>query len=282
MTNAARLPFAMTAPRCREHLYYPSAHGHFFAAARTAERTIQLPFHGIIALTRDGAPLKITSGGRTIEGAAFAICARDVQLGECAGALLILINPLHENFRSFSRIPEPGVMPLDRAIFHGLESAVNRALDGALTHEEGIALFESVQCLVRSQLPSAPKLDERTQILIEELRANPRCSVTELAQRLGLSYHRTSHLFTESVGIAMRTYQLWQKLYCAGARLLSGSSLTQAAYAAGFVDSAHYSGAFQKAYGRPPSGVFRNAHVTVCASDPVSRARQANATIADR
>jgi AraC-like DNA-binding protein len=50
---------------------------------------------------------------------------------------------------------------------------------------------------------------------------------------------------------------LWQKLYRAGAPLLAGASLTEAAHAAGFVDSAHYSRAFQTAYGRCPTDMFR-------------------------
>jgi transcriptional regulator GlxA family with amidase domain len=55
----------------------------------------------------------------------------------------------------------------------------------------------------------------------------------------------------------MRTYQLWQKLYKAGASLLKGASLTEVAHAAGFVDSAHYSKAFQTAYGRCPTEMFK-------------------------
>jgi methylphosphotriester-DNA--protein-cysteine methyltransferase len=78
-----------------------------------------------------------------------------------------------------------------------------------------------------------------------------------------LSYHRTSHFFAETVGVSIRTYQLWQKLYKAGAPLIAGASLTDAAHAAGFVDSAHYSRAFQTAFGRCPTKMFKTRHTTV-------------------
>jgi AraC-like DNA-binding protein len=152
---------------------------------------------------------------------------------------------------------------------------MNNALDGSLTHDEALELFEGVQTAVRPLLPAVPKLDERAQILVKELWANPRCSVNDLAQRLGLSYHRTSHFFTEAVGIPMRTYQLWQKLYKAGGPLLAGASLTDAAHAAGFVDSAHYSSAFQRAYGRAPSEMFRSRRVAIYSTNPICKARGA-------
>jgi AraC-like DNA-binding protein len=88
-----------------------------------------------------------------------------------------------------------------------------------------------------------------------------------------LSYYRTSHFFTHAVGISLRSYQLWQKLYKSGPPLLEGASLTEAAHAAGFVDSAHYARAFQKAYGRAPSRMFRSRRVKVHYTKPVREAR---------
>ena len=77
------------------------------------------------------------------------------------------------------------------------------------------------------------------------------------------------------IGITIRTYQLWQKLYRSNAPLLKGASLTEVAYTADFVDSAHYSRAFQRAYGRAPSKMFRTHRVTIHAATPVSKARAA-------
>jgi AraC-like DNA-binding protein len=273
---ARRLPLAALAPQITENLYYPSTTGHIFAAPKVASSMMQLPFYGIISLSADGDPITLTTGGRTFECQAMAFCARDLKFAAAGTRYVsIVVNPLHRNFRAFSRLDAPYVLPLDRAMFKPFEGLMNNALDGSLTHDDALTLFDGAQTLVRPYLPAAPKLDERAQVLVKELWANPRCSVNDLANRLGLSYHRTSHFFTEAVGIPMRTYQLWQKLYKAGGPLLAGASLTEAALAAGFVDSAHYSSAFQKAYGRAPSEMFRSRNVTIYSTNPVCKARGA-------
>jgi AraC-like DNA-binding protein len=273
---ARRLPLVALAPRITENLYYPSTTGHIFAAPDVPSSKMQLPFYGIVSLAMDGNPILLTTGGRTFACPALAICGRDLKFGAAKTAFVsIVVNPLHKNFRAFSRIAESSAMPLARGMFKPFESLMNNAVDGSLTHEQALELFEGVQTIVRPFLPAVPKLDERAQILVKQLWANPRCSVNDLAKQLGLSYHRTSHFFTEAVGIPMRTYQLWQKLYKAGGPLLAGASLTEAAHAAGFVDSAHYSSAFQKAYGRAPSEMFRSRRVTIYSTNPVCKARGA-------
>jgi AraC-like DNA-binding protein len=274
--SARNLPLAQAAPQYSEYLYYPSTTGHIFAAPTVLNAKMQLPFYGVVSISINGDPIVLTTGGRTIEQPAMAICTRDLKFTATGAPFLsIVVNPLHKHFRAFSRLPEPGVLPLERGLFRAFEPLMHKALSGALTHEEAMELFDGVQTLIRPLLPATPKLDERAQVLVKELWANPRCSVTDLASRLGLSYHRTSHFFTEAVGIPMRTYQLWQKLYKAGGPLLAGSSLTEAAHAAGFVDSAHYSSAFQKAYGRPPSEMFKSRRVTIYSTNPVCKARGA-------
>jgi AraC-like DNA-binding protein len=276
MTRAAhKLPLAALAPQITENLYYPSTTGHIFSAPNITNSTMQLPFYGIVSLSLDGNPITLTTGGRTYECPAMVICARDLRFTASGTQFVsIVVNPLHKNFRAFSRLETP-VLPLDPGIFKPFQSLLANGMRGSLTHEEALALFDGVQTVVRPLLPVLPKLDERAQILVRELWANPRCSVNDLAQCLGLSYHRTSHFFTEAVGIPMRTYQLWQKLYKAGGPLLAGASLTEAAHAAGFVDSAHYSSAFQKAYGRPPSEMFKTRRVTIYSTNPVCKARGA-------
>jgi AraC-like DNA-binding protein len=277
MTEAARrLPLAALAPQITENLYYPSTTGHIFAAPKVHSAMMQLPFYGIISLSADGNPITLTAGGRTFECPAMAFCGRDLKFAAAGTRYVsIVVNPLHKNFRAFSRLEAPYVLPLDRGMFKPYEALLGNALDGSLTHEDALVLFDGVQTLVRPHLPAVPKLDDRAQVLVKELWTNPRCSVNDLAQRLGLSYHRTSHFFTEAVGIPMRTYQLWQKLYKAGGPLLAGASLTEAALAAGFVDSAHYSSAFQKAYGRAPSEMFRSRNVAIYSTNPVCKARGA-------
>jgi AraC-like DNA-binding protein len=265
------------APHVVEHLYYPSTTGHITAASYVAGSLMQLPFYGIISLSADGNAITLTTGGRAFEYRALAFCGRDLHFS-AAGTHFVAIcfNPLHESFRAFTRLKAPYVLPLDRGMFSPFNALLRKAVDGALTHEESLELFDGIDRLVRPHLPQPSRFDARAQALVKELWANPRCGVEELASRLGLSYHRTSHFFAESVGIPIRTYLLWQKLYRAGGFLLAGASLTEAAHGAGFVDSAHYSSAFQRAYGRAPSELFKSRSVTINTAPPVRKARARN------
>lgn len=278
MTQAAqRVPIAPPAPRIVENLYYPSTMGHISAARYVASSVMQLPFYGIISLSADGNPITLTTGGRKYECSALAFCGRDLEF-TAAGThfVAIIVNPLHENFRAFTRLKAPFVMPLDRGMFAPYDSLLRKAVDGTLTHDQSVELFDGVQALVRPALPRVPNMDPRAKAVVKDLWENPRCSVDELASRLGLSYHRTSHFFAESLGIPIRTYLLWQKLYRASGCLLAGASLTEAAHAAGFVDSAHYSSAFQRAYGRAPSELFKSRRVSINTTATIRKARADN------
>jgi AraC-like DNA-binding protein len=261
------------------NVYYPSTFGYISASTRVAERVMQLPFYGIISLSADGNPITLTTGGRSFEYRALAFCGRDLEFS-AAGTHFVAIgvNPLHDNFRAFTRLEPPYVLQLDRKLFSPLDDLLREAVDGTLTHQQSLELFDRVQTIVRPKLPATPKLDARAKALIKELWANPRCSVDELASSLGLSYDRTSHLFADAMGIPIRTYLLWQKLYKAGGLLLSGATLTEAAHGAGFVDSAHYSSAFHRAYGMAPSELHRSRHVCIKTIPSVREARARNPT----
>jgi AraC-like DNA-binding protein len=81
-------------------------------------------------------------------------------------------------------------------------------------------------------------------------------SAQSLAAQLGLSVSRLEHLFTEHIGAPLRSYRLWIRCRNAAQLLANGGSLTDAALSAGFYDSAHFSNAFKRAFGMPPSMVF--------------------------
>jgi AraC-like DNA-binding protein len=275
MTEARAMLLSANASRQRENLYYTSTAGHLFAATSVLFTRMRLPWYGMVSVSMDSDPIKVVSGGRTFVSQAIAIYSRDVTfIATPTRYISIVANPLHGNFRAFSRL-DPPVLELDRQLLTPLEFLGNQAIAGTLSNEDARDLFDGVQSIVQPLLPSGSKLDERAQVLVHELWKNPDSSIDDLAARLGLSYHRTSHLFTEAVGIPVRTYQLWQKLYRSGAPLLEGASLTAAAHAAGFVDSAHYSTTFQKAYGRAPSEMFRSPRVTIHSTKPICEARAA-------
>jgi AraC-like DNA-binding protein len=78
-------------------------------------------------------------------------------------------------------------------------------------------------------------------------------SATEAAASVGLSASRFQHLFTREVGVPFRRYRGWHRLRAAIREAAAGSSLTTAAHSAGFADQAHFTRAFRRTFGAPPS-----------------------------
>lgn len=77
-----------------------------------------------------------------------------------------------------------------------------------------------------------------------------------LANQINLSESRMQHLFKQTVGIPLRRYYLWMRLKVVVKLVLQGRSLTNAAYEAGFSDSAHFSRTFKSMYGIKPSSLL--------------------------
>lgn len=110
-------------------------------------------------------------------------------------------------------------------------------------------------------MPRARAIDNRVDRAIatmrERLDAAPH--VSELAAAVHLSVGRFGHLFRDVTGIPVRRYQLWLRLVAALAELTSGCSLTDAAHAAGFADSAHMTRTFRRMFGIAPSALHRHS-----------------------
>ena len=92
--------------------------------------------------------------------------------------------------------------------------------------------------------------------------------LTELAATLGVSESWLAHRFTDAVGVPIRRYILWQRLWRAMEAALKGGTLTQAAHEAGFSDSAHLSRTFRQTFGVSPSFLFEHGdRLAVCFAD---------------
>lgn len=94
-------------------------------------------------------------------------------------------------------------------------------------------------------------IDPRIQRAVDLLKQVPlkKISVHELAVAVGLSESRLTHLFTEHVGIPIRRYLMWLRLFDAFYLIFRGVSFTEAAHHAGFADHAHLSRTFRTMYG---------------------------------
>lgn len=110
---------------------------------------------------------------------------------------------------------------------------------------------------------STPALerDERVAKVCARIAAEPLTVPVplELAAAVGLSASRLQHLFREQLGITLSEYARWQRIKRAGLSLQHGYSLTEAAHAGGFADSAHFSRTFRAMFGLPPSTLMRGS-----------------------
>lgn len=97
----------------------------------------------------------------------------------------------------------------------------------------------------------APPADQRILQTLEWAGANLEegLGIAEAARHVGLSPDRMSHLFVEQIGLPFRTYVLWLRIRRALDAYAQGASLTNAAYDAGFADSAHFSRTFRRMFG---------------------------------
>lgn len=80
-------------------------------------------------------------------------------------------------------------------------------------------------------------------------------SLEEVAAEAYLSPSRFRHLFVEQTGMALRPYILWRRFIHVWELLTQGATLSSAAHAAGFADSAHLSRTSRRMFGFPPSAM---------------------------
>jgi AraC-like DNA-binding protein len=78
-------------------------------------------------------------------------------------------------------------------------------------------------------------------------------TLEDVARVAHLSPSRFRHLFAEETGMGLRPYILWRRFVSVWEHRMSGASLSSAAHAAGFADSAHLARTSRRMIGIPPS-----------------------------
>lgn len=115
-------------------------------------------------------------------------------------------------------------------------------------------LIELGRSLLAELAPGSER-DERPEVRVRKMsawaaaRLETPVSLTDVAKHVGLSPGRARHLFVDQTGLPFRTYLLWLRLMRATELFSGGSSLTDAAYGAGFSDSSHLSRTFRRMFG---------------------------------
>ena len=135
----------------------------------------------------------------------------------------------------------------------------------AATFDEKLSLEDLLRVgstVVDQLLPGepAPTADPRVQRIIEYVadHLDEPLALASATAGVYLSQSRLRHLFVEHTGVAFKTYLLWLRLVRA-VQVYSQENvtLTEAAHAAGFADSAHFSRVFKRTFGSPATTLER-------------------------
>lgn len=171
---------------------------------------------------------------------------------------LVFIEPESREGRAIRERFRKGIAPLsDKAIQSDVAAIATAYNEKGADHEligSACAMISSLAAT--SPLPAIP-LDKRILRATELL---PDCLgqpiyLADIADAVHLSPDRFRHLFIEQTGIRFRPYVLWLRLGNSISSHAAGASLTEAAYAGGFADSAHFSRTFKKMFGIAPASV---------------------------
>lgn len=130
--------------------------------------------------------------------------------------------------------------------------ALQQGRDRLLAAGPGIGLADA--CAGFGLAPR-PQADGRIVAALRALDAQPQdfARVADVAALAGLSPSRFQALLRAATGLPFRRYRQWRRMARVMHCLAAGSSLTEAAHAAGFASSAHLSSSFRRHFGIPAS-----------------------------
>lgn len=106
---------------------------------------------------------------------------------------------------------------------------------------------------------NAHDVDPRLVQAVQIIKQNPLSNQSNqwLAAQVGMSESQLQRMFRQVLGVPVRRYRLWHRLFVTAGLMATGKSLTDAALSAGFADSSHFSRTFRSMLGMTPSFVFQ-------------------------
>jgi len=199
--------------------------------------------------------------GRWIPYAAAIVAANEPHAFGARGQQVaqIFIEPESRDGRSLQRrYGAAGVSALATDALASPLAALARAYKEHVEDTRLIACVRTlIAALVGTTTAAAMAPDPRIERALERIRQNLGGTVTlaAVADAAHLSPDRFRHLFREETGVTLRPYILWLRLERSLAAYIAGHSLTEAAHAGGFSDSAHFSRTFKRMFGIAPVSV---------------------------
>lgn len=247
-----------------DHIYVTGEYSRIYTSPCISAH-VPTPFDVMIAVTACRQSFNLQVEDDVARGSALVASARERTL-DAKGVRLVTaqIGPFHPTYRLFRRLHT--VLRMDREKFAHLDQTLEDAYYGRLSLVGAQDLCAKMIEQVTRELPVIPPLDARVQEVMHMLLEDPRLPLDELAAHSGVSYDRMSHLFIDELGISIRSFQVWVKLYRAIRGIRMGQSLIELAQRSGFSDAAHLSRVYKQVYGAPPSYFYFSGNVKLVAS----------------
>ena len=171
------------------------------------------------------------------------------------GATLFVEPETREGRALTERYVRGGIANIERAL---VKPAVLELRAAALERRGREAIVASARRLVLALTQHSPPSvmsDERIMRAVKYVNDHLSAPLT-LQQIAGVAYlspSRFRHLFAEQTGMGLRQYILWRRFVSVWEHRMNGASLSTAAHAAGFADSAHLTRTSRSMFGIPPS-----------------------------
>ncbi|WP_214621709.1 helix-turn-helix transcriptional regulator [Sphingobium nicotianae] len=213
-----------------------------------------------ISLCLSGA-LALVGAGKTVRASGIAVAADFPHRLEAQGLMaFIFVEPESRVGRALRQglLGQDSMRAFDTT---AMETHLERLRATFVAGLDVETLLDAAREAVNVLAPGAPALlpDPRIQKIIDYANAHldEPLSLAEASAGVHLSPSRLRHLFVEQTGLAFKTYMLWLRLVRAVQVYSEGQSLTEAAHAAGFSDSAHFSRVFRRTFGTPATHLTR-------------------------
>jgi len=170
---------------------------------------------------------------------------------------VILIEPETREGRAIThRFLDGGIADVGDAEVRGIARAIfARWLEG--NKDDVVSQARHLVRTIGDGVEPAVVTDPRILSAIEYINQHLHRPLTldEVASHACLSPSRFRHLFSEQMSEGLRPYILWRRFMLVWQLLQKGGTLSEAAHAAGFADSAHLSRTSTRHFGFAPSGI---------------------------
>ena len=182
-----------------------------------------------------------------------------LDVGGVSAWAVIFVGPETARGRALAaRFGEAGIREVTTDGLAEPVAAVFAAWDAGSLGQVEAAAHAVVDVLASGSGPLGPPDDRVADALTAiDARLDDPPSLGELARSVGLSPSRLRHLLVGETGAGFRAHVRWRRLMRAWEIVRAGASLTEAAHAAGFSDSAHLSRTVRRTFGLTPSDVAR-------------------------